>query len=78
MREEKIKTVKIFIGSEIKAELVKGILEDNGIKSLVNTKLSSAYTDLSPDTELVINEKDFTSALKVIKEFEDEIPPYEN
>ena len=78
MSKEKIKTIKIFMESEIKAELVKGILEDNGIKSLVNTKLSDAYLGLSCDTELIINEKDFANALKVIKEFEDEIPPYKN
>ena len=70
--EDKSKLVEVFTGSPWEAELVKGLLENNGIATIikdgmvVNVVLPATAVDVS----VLVNEKDYEAAMEVVREYE--------
>lgn len=70
--EDKTKLIEIFKGSPWEAELVKSLLENNGIESaakdsmVVNVVLPATAVDVA----VLVNEKDYEAAMEVIREYE--------
>lgn len=70
MKENKdTRLVEVFTGSPWEAELVKGLLESNGIDSmmrdglLVNIVLPSTAMDIS----IMVREEDYEAAMEVVR-----------
>lgn len=72
MKEEKdTRLVEVFVGSPWEAELVKGLLESNGVESVLKDG------DLSPiippnSVSVEVNENDYESAMEVVRAREKE------
>lgn len=65
--------VEVFAGSPWEAELTRGLLESNGIKSVVKDGfIGSLAPYLSPEVTIMVNESDYEAATEVISEREKE------
>lgn len=68
--EDKSKLIEVFKGSLWEAELVKGLLEANGVKSA--TKDGIAFNIALPETAIdvavLVNEEDYEAAMQVMRE----------
>ena len=63
--------VKVFSSSKAYlVELTHGILEEEGIESVIINKIDSAY--LFGESELFVNDEDSTKALQIIRDIESE------
>ena len=61
--------VKVFSSSKAYlVELTHGILEEEGIESVIINKIDSAY--LFGESELFVNDEDSTKALQIISDIE--------
>lgn len=56
-------------GNHYKVELVKGLLEENGIKSEILDQKDSAF--LTGEIELFVESKDFEAATRIIADRQD-------
>lgn len=65
----------IFVGSDIEANYVASLLEENNIKCVLRNALAQSFTigwvDGTPtsSTEISVNEEDTEKALKIIDEY---------
>lgn len=75
--EDKSKLVEVFKGSLWKAELVKGLLEANGVKAV--TKDDMAVNVVLPETAIdvtvLVGEADYEPAMEVIRARDKETNP---
>lgn len=62
-------TIEVFKGSPWEAELVKGLLESNGIATIVKDGLMSTIAPyIAPDMAVLVSEERFEEAMKIIRE----------
>lgn len=68
--EDKSKLVEVFNGSLWEAELIKGLLEANGVKSVIKDGIvvNIALPETAIDVAVLVNEKDYEAATQVIRE----------
>ena len=60
--------VEVFTGSPWEAELTKGLLESNGIASVVKDGIMGTLAPyISPEVSIMVNESDYEAAVEVIK-----------
>jgi len=65
----------IFVGSDIEANYVASLLEENNVRCVLRNALAQSFTigwvDGTPtsSTEISVNEKDTEKALKIIDEY---------
>ena len=68
----KEKLVTVFAGTVWQAELIKGVLDTNGIPCAIMDEtigaVTSSYAGLEGDVLVVVNEEDKESALAIIKQ----------
>mgnify|MGYP000502106593 FL=1 len=63
------RTVEVFKGSPWEAELVKGLLENNGIATIIKDGLMSTIAPyIAPDVTILVSEETYEDAMDVIKE----------
>ena len=74
--EDKTKLMEVFKGSLWEAELVKGLLKDRGIESVV--KDGQVVNVVLPETaisvKVLVNEADYEAAMEVIRERNTQTP----
>ncbi|MDR0895113.1 MAG: DUF2007 domain-containing protein [Prevotellaceae bacterium] len=62
------RTIEVFKGSPWESELVKGLLENNGIVSILKDGLMSTIAPyIAPDVTILVNETDYEAAMEVIR-----------
>lgn len=68
--EDKSKLVEVFKGSLWEAELIKGLLEANGVKSVIKDGIvvNIALPETAIDVAVLVNEKDYEAAMQVMRE----------
>ena len=68
--EDKSKLIEVFKGSLWEAELVKGLLEANGVKSATKDciAVNIALPETAIDVAVLVNEEDFEAAMQVMRE----------
>ena len=59
------RTVEVFKGSPWEAELVKGLLENNGIATIIKDGLMST---IAPDLTILVSEERYEDAMEIIRE----------
>ena len=59
------RTVEVFKGSPWEAELVKGLLENNGIKDWL---ISTIAPYIAPDVTILVSEETYEEAMEIIRE----------
>jgi len=60
--------VEVFTGSPWEAELTKGLLESNGIESVVKDGIMGTLAPyISPEVAILVNESDYEAATEVIR-----------
>jgi len=60
--------VEVFTGSPWEAELTKGLLESNGIESVVKDGIMGTLAPyISPEVAILVNQDDYESATEIIK-----------
>lgn len=71
-KEDKSKLIEVFKGSQWEAELVKGLLNDNNIESMIKDGLISniVLPESVINFSVLVNEKDYDLATKIIRENE--------
>lgn len=74
--KEDASLIDVFTGSLWQAELVKGLLENNGIRSVTKDGIMSVVAPyLSDSVAVMVTKEDYEAAMEVIrsrKEFRDE------
>lgn len=64
--------VEVFTGSPWEAELTKGLLESNGIESVVKDGIMGTLAPyMSPEVAILVNEDDYEEATEVIRNRKD-------
>lgn len=68
--EDKSKLIEVFKGSLWEAELVKGLLEANGVKSATKDSIAVniALPETAIDVAVLVNEEDYEAAMQVMRE----------
>ena len=68
--EDKSKLVEVFKGSLWEAELIKGLLGANGVKSVTKDGIAVnvALPETAIDVAVLVNEEDYEAAMQVIRE----------
>jgi hypothetical protein len=68
MKEKENTTlVEVFAGSPWEAELTKGLLESNGIESVVKDGIMGTLAPyISPEVSVMVSENDYAAAMEVI------------
>ena len=68
--EDKSKLIEVFKGSLWEAELVKGLLEANGVKSATKDGIAVniALPETAIDVAVLVNEEDYEAAMQVMRE----------
>lgn len=68
--EDKSKLIEVFKGSLWEAELVKGLLEANGVKSATKDDIAVniALPETAIDVAVLVNEEDYEAAMQVMRE----------
>ncbi|MCD8184426.1 MAG: glutamate 5-kinase [Bacteroides sp.] len=70
--EDKTKLIEVFKGSPWEAEMVKSMLENNGVEAadkdsmVVNVVLPATAVDVA----VLVNEKDYEAAMEIVREYE--------
>ena len=59
------RTVEVFKGSPWEAELVKGLLENNGIATIIKDGLAPY---IAPDVTILVSEETYEDAMEIIRE----------
>lgn len=60
--------VEVFAGSPWEAELTKGLLESNGIESMVKDGIMGTLAPyISPVVSIMVNESDYHAATEIIQ-----------
>lgn len=60
--------VEVFSGTPWEAELIKGLLESNGLQSsLKDGVMGTLAPYLSPEVSVLINENDYEPAMEIIR-----------
>lgn len=74
MKEEDFtKSVEVFSGSPWEAEIVKGLLESNGILSVVKDGIMGTLAPyIAPSVSILVTEKDYEAATELIRNREEE------
>lgn len=68
--KEDTNLIKIYVGPEGSALLLKSRLEETGINTLIKNDYSGAWTGTAPDVvDLYIEETDLADAEPVIRDF---------
>lgn len=68
MKEKEAPLVEVFAGSLWETELVKGLLESNGIKSTLKDGLMTVIAPyISQEVTVFVNEEDYESAMEIIR-----------
>lgn len=63
------RTVEVFKGSPWEAELVKGLLENNGIATIIKDGLMSTIAPyITPDVTILVSEETYEDAMEIIRE----------
>ena len=63
------RTVEVFKGSPWEAELVKGLLENNGIATIIKDGLMSTIAPyIAPDVTILVSEETYEDAMEIIRE----------
>ena len=72
MEEDKSKLVEVYQGTLWEAELLKGLLKDRGIDSVIQNGLLVNVTlpETAVPVKVVVNEADYENAMVVIRERE--------
>ena len=74
--ENKEKLVTVFTGTTWQAELIKGMLDTNGIPCAIMDEtigaITSSYAGFGKGVLVVVNEEDEAKALELIKNSEEE------
>ncbi|MDR0745182.1 MAG: DUF2007 domain-containing protein [Mediterranea sp.] len=61
--------VEVFAGSLWEAELTKGLLESNGIESVVKDGIMGTLAPyISPEVSIMVNESDYKAATEMIRD----------
>ena len=67
--EDKSKLIEVFTGSPWEAELVKGLLENNGIATIIKDGLMSTIAPyIAPDVTILVSEETYEDAMEIIRE----------
>lgn len=76
MKQEEIDNtslVEVFTGSPWEAELVKGLLESNGVKSALKDGMMDTIAPyISNEVAVMVNEEDYEPAMEVVRNREKE------
>ncbi|WP_321333640.1 DUF2007-related protein [uncultured Bacteroides sp.] len=60
---------EIFSGSPWEAELIKGLLESNGIDSAIKDGIMGTLAPyLSPEVSILVSAEDYETAMQIIKD----------
>lgn len=63
------RTVEVFKGSPWEAELVKGLLENNGIATILKDGLMSTIAPyITADITILVSEEQYEDAMEIIRE----------
>ena len=75
--EDKTKLVEVFKGSLWEAELIKGLMEANGVKAVTKDGMAVnvALPETAIDVAVLVNEADYESAMEVLRERDREKNP---
>lgn len=66
---DNIRTVEVFKGSPWETELVKGLLEDSGIATIIKDGLMSTIAPyIAPDSTILVSEEQYEEAMQIIRE----------
>lgn len=64
--------VEVFSGSPWEAELTKGLLESNGVESVVKDGIMGTLAPyISPEVSILVNEDDYEEATEIIRNRKD-------
>lgn len=67
MKEKDAPLVEVFAGSPWEAELIKGLLESNGIKSALKDGIMGTLAPyISNEVAVQVNENDYVTATEII------------
>ncbi|MDR3119331.1 MAG: DUF2007 domain-containing protein [Mediterranea sp.] len=68
-REDNTQLVEVFTGSRWEAELIKGLLENSGIGSVVKDGIMGTLAPyISPEVSIMVSENDYEAAAEVIRD----------
>lgn len=68
-KTDQSKSVEVFSGSSWEAEIIKGLLESNGIRSVVKDGILGTLAPyIAPAVSLLVTEEDYEEAQKIINE----------
>lgn len=63
------RTVEVFKGSPWEAELVKGLLENSGIATIIKDGLMGTIAPyIAPDVTILVSEEQYEGAMEIIRE----------
>ena len=70
--EDKSKLIEVFKGSLWEAELVKSLLENNGIESTLKDGMvvNVVLPDTAIDVAVLVNEANYETAMEVVRAYE--------
>lgn len=68
--EDKSKLVEVFNGSLWEAELVKSLLENNGIESTLKDGMVVNIVLPETDVAVLVNEANYEAAMEVVRSYE--------
>ncbi|NDV66381.1 DUF2007-related protein [Bacteroides sp. 224] len=73
MKEKDAPLVEVFNGSPWETELIKGLLESNGIQAALKDGLLTTIAPyISQEVTVLVNQDDYESAMEVIRNREQE------
>ncbi|MFV0545563.1 MAG: DUF2007-related protein [Bacteroides sp.] len=68
-KTDQSKSVEVFSGSSWEAEIIKGLLESNGIRSVVKDGILGTLAPyIAPAVSLLVTEEDYEEAQRIINE----------
>lgn len=68
-KTDQSKSVEVFSGSSWEAEIIKGLLESNDIRSVVKDGILGTLAPyIAPAVSLLVTEEDYEEAQKIINE----------
>lgn len=71
--EDRSKSMEVFCGSPWKAEIVRGILESNGIRCVVKDGILGTLAPyIAPAVSVLVVENDFPTARELVKTVNEE------
>lgn len=68
-KTDQSKSVEVFSGSSWEAEIIKGLLESNGIRSVLKDGILGTLAPyIAPAVSLLVTEEDYEEAQRIINE----------